>query len=137
MTRADGSVKPDITDAGAMTVLARDVGAVGEARRWLGEFLEGRVTDNVATDAGLVLSELVTNALRHGIGRVVVRTSLDRRALHVSVSDSSTAEPLVQPREPGRIGGLGLHIVDELSRAWGVASHPTGKTVWATLPRSG
>jgi len=118
-----------------MVVLPRDIDAVGAARRWLAEFLDGHHRSVTETqDAELVVSELVTNALRHGLGDVVLRSALtDDDVLQVSVTDSGPELPELQPVDPDRIGGVGLRIVDRLSSEWGVASFPGGKTVWAML----
>jgi two-component sensor histidine kinase len=100
----------------------------------LRDFLVARGADPVVEDAMLVVSELVTNALRHGFGEVVVRAGIETDgAVHLSVTDSGDGLPALQPADPLRIGGLGLRIVDQLSAAWGVAPFPGGKTVWATL----
>jgi len=117
-----------------MTVFSRDARAVGQAREGLTEFLVERVSVAELDDANLVLGELVTNAVRHGLGEIVVRASLDGGVIHLSVTDSSEEQPVTLPRDPLRIGGLGLHIVDSLSSEWGVAAFPGGKTVWATSP---
>ena len=64
----------------------------------------------------------------------MVRTSLaDGDVLQVSVTDSGPELPAMQPVDPGRIGGVGLRIVDRLASEWGVAPFPGGKTVWAVL----
>jgi len=123
----------------AMVVFPRDIDAVGAARRWLAEFLDGHHRSAAQTqDAELVVSELVTNALRHGLGDVVVRSALDDDVLQVAVTDSGPELPELQPVDPDRIGGVGLQIVDRLASKWGVAAFPGGKTVWAVLvSRSG
>lgn len=117
-----------------MAVLPRDRRSPVDARDWLRGFLSDRVPEALGDDALLVLSELATNALRHGLGEVVVRAALEHDgALQLSVTDSGDELPALQPADPTRVGGLGLRIVDELSSAWGVAAFPGGKTVWATM----
>jgi anti-sigma regulatory factor (Ser/Thr protein kinase) len=127
-------VRADDRDDHAMAVLPRDRRSAVGARDWLRDFLANRVPVARRQDALLVLSELATNALRHGLGEVVVRVQLEPDStLQLSVTDSGNEMPELQPVDPTRIGGLGLRIVDELSSAWGVAAFPGGKTVWATL----
>ena len=127
-------VRPDHRADHAMTLLHRDRRAAVEARDWLSGFLTGRVGAGQAADATLALSELATNALHHGLGEVVVRGSIDEDgAVQLSVTDSGDELPAIQPVDPDRIGGLGLQIVERLATAWGVASFPGGKTVWATI----
>ena len=117
-----------------MAVFARDVLSVSSAREWLSRFLaDHHVTSTVSADACLVLSELVTNALRHGLGDIVTLGSVDDAEVRVSVTDSGDELPDLLPTSPDRIGGLGLHVVGRVADNWGVASFPGGKTVWATL----
>lgn len=128
-------VRAEDGDDQDMAVFARDIDTVGAARRWLAAFLRRRqLPEAQRQDAELVISELVTNALRHGLGDVVVRTSLaDGDLLQVSVTDSGPELPALQPVDVGRIGGVGLRIVDRLASEWGVAPFPGGKTVWAVI----
>ena len=121
-----------------MTLLPRDRRAAVDARDGLARFLGDRVPPALAADAALVVSELTTNALRHGLGEVVVRAAVDDDgAVQLSVTDSGDELPEMQPADPDRIGGLGLRIVDQLCTAWGVAHFPGGKTVWATVVGAG
>jgi len=130
-------VRADDGDDHATVLLPRDRRSAVDARDWLREFLAGRVADTVTDDALLVLSELATNALRHGLGEVVARAALRRDGtLTLSITDSGDELPALQPVDPTRVGGVGLRIVDELTTAWGVAAFPGGKTVWATLSRA-
>ncbi|RJL20559.1 ATP-binding protein [Bailinhaonella thermotolerans] len=99
----------------------------------------------VCDNLELVVSELITNALRHGqvAGETTpLRLSLIHRATHVlcAISDPSPATPTPRDQDLDDLsdlepGGLGLHIVESLSRAWGWSPMtPTGKIVWAALP---
>jgi anti-sigma regulatory factor (Ser/Thr protein kinase) len=118
----------------AMLVLGREAGSVAQARDWVETFL-GRVPGAavICDDAVLIVSELVTNSLRHGLGEVVIRASTEDATLAMSVTDSGEELPVLREVLPDRVGGVGLQIVERLSTAWGVAPFPGGKTVWVTL----
>jgi len=138
MTRSpmsdDPIIRTDTRGLHTTAVFARDVVSVASARDWLAHFLAGhQVTSTVSADATLVLSELVTNALRYGLGDIVTFGSLDEDQVRVSVTDAGDELPDMVPNAPGRIGGLGLHVVGRVADTWGVAPFPGGKTVWATL----
>jgi anti-sigma regulatory factor (Ser/Thr protein kinase) len=134
--RGGPAVRSDPGNAHAMAVFDRDVVSVASARDWLHRFLDQHaVSSSVSADAALVLSELVTNALRHGLGDIMTLGSLSDEEIRMSVTDAGDELPDVLPSSPGRIGGLGLHVVGSVADNWGVASFPGGKTVWATLQR--
>jgi len=120
--------------SGAMVVLGREAESVAVARDWMETFLR-RIPSvkAVCDDAVLIISELVTNALRHGLGDIVVRASIDDAALAMSVTDNGVELPVLREVQRDRVGGVGLQIVERLATAWGVAPFPGGKTVWVTL----
>ncbi len=119
--------------------------SVGIARRRLiGELAEAGVFEATACDAGLVLSELISNALRHASplpgSLVKVSWSLGDGCVEVAVSDGGGATvPMVNKPAANALGGRGLSIVDRLSLRWGVYARPDGgeTTVWAALPLAG
>jgi anti-sigma regulatory factor (Ser/Thr protein kinase) len=125
--------------------------SVGVARRRLiGDLTEAGVYEGTACDAGLVLSELISNALRHATplsGQTVkVAWHLRQDSVAVCVSDGGgQTVPMVNQPSNWSVGGRGLGIVDRLSLRWGVcvgvADHDgpvesaAGETtVWAELP---
>ena len=85
--------------------------------------------------ASLLVSELVTNAVRHarGIDVVTVNLHAGRTWLRIEVQDTDRRWP--QPRIPGRLdeSGFGFVLVDALASNWGVRETEAGKAVWAEL----
>ena len=85
--------------------------------------------------AALLVSELVTNAVRHakGIDVVTVNLHAGRTWLRIEVQDTDRQWP--QPRIPDRHdeSGFGFILVDALASNWGVRETEAGKAVWAEL----
>ncbi|MFI1372520.1 ATP-binding protein [Streptomyces longwoodensis] len=84
-------------------------------------------------DVLLCVSELVTNAVLHGVppGRqLLVFLRWDGRVLRVEVHDSGGGEPRVTAGEACAEGGRGLLLVTLLSDKWGVRQRELGKAVW-------
>ncbi|WP_063787104.1 ATP-binding protein [Streptomyces sp. NBRC 110028] len=85
----------------------------------------------------LVLSELATNAVRHGRvpGRYYeVRIAYDAEKLvGVEVSDPGDGPPVIGDAAPDAERGRGLAIVEAFAEAWGVRERVVGKTVWARV----
>ena len=133
--RRPDPVRTDDTFDQSMAVFARETRSASVARSWLRGFLdEAGLPEPVQADAALVISELVTNALRHGLGEIVARARIgDDGHVDVSVTDSGAEQPELQAVDPERIGGVGLHVVAQVSDEWGVAQFPGGKTVWASI----
>ncbi|WP_328470690.1 ATP-binding protein [Actinoplanes sp. NBC_00393] len=82
-------------------------------------------------DACAVVSELVTNAVRHGGGSIALDLEAHGRDVVVSVSDGSPVLP--RPRPPDETGGLGLVLIDSLTVRWYAQPHHDGKRVRAQL----
>jgi anti-sigma regulatory factor (Ser/Thr protein kinase) len=118
--------------------LARDPDSAAEARKALGE-VSDHLSPRRLEDARLLVSELVTNAIRHAgledddVIRLVVMTG--DRALRIEVCDPGqgfeVAEPLPDPARPS---GWGLYLVRELSDRWGVERNEETR-VWFELDR--
>ncbi|MFF1299001.1 MULTISPECIES: ATP-binding protein [unclassified Streptomyces] len=113
-----------------------DPGAVRAARTAVRGRLRDWNLDSVADITTLLVSELVTNALRHATGPIGVR--LVRPAglgdvLLVEVSDPLPDPPRERVARPEDESGRGLQLVAHSSRRWGTRPGATGKTVWFEL----
>lgn len=87
-------------------------------------------------DVLVVVSELVGNAVRHGVARVVLELALGRDGVTVAVTDGGRDLPRQRAGDDHGESGRGLTIVDALARTWGVEELPPGgKRVWAVLAR--
>ncbi|WP_341765629.1 SpoIIE family protein phosphatase [Cellulomonas shaoxiangyii] len=92
------------------------------------------------SNAELVVSELVANAVLHGWGHVALQLHDTGDGLRIEVEDSNPTPPVTTDGHPGRVGGFGMQIVERLSD-WGWRQSRGGKVVWAkvrpgALPRS-
>ncbi|MFG2550752.1 SpoIIE family protein phosphatase [Streptomyces sp. NPDC048581] len=92
--------------------------------------------DEAAFAAELMLSELVTNAIRHGAGPIRVRLLHDR-TLICEVSDASNTAPHLRRAASTDEGGRGLFLVAQLARSWGTRYLPQGKVIWAECGLAG
>jgi anti-sigma regulatory factor (Ser/Thr protein kinase) len=114
--------------------------SVGVARRHLvGDLCDTGVDEIPVGDAELVLSELVSNALRHATplpgGTVKVSWDLSAETVLIAVRDGGGASfPRMSEPPSSALGGRGLSIVARLSHRWGVDRGDTETTVWAELP---
>jgi anti-sigma regulatory factor (Ser/Thr protein kinase) len=114
-------------------------GAPARARAVIGEACRSWGMPQLATPAALVVSELVTNAIVHAHGPVLMEGTLRGRFVHIRVHDTSTREPVPGPpleeRNPLRDHGRGLRLVERHCSAWGFLpkADGSGKLVWATL----
>ncbi|MDQ0711715.1 serine phosphatase RsbU (regulator of sigma subunit)/anti-sigma regulatory factor (Ser/Thr protein kinase) [Streptomyces luteogriseus] len=110
--------------------LPADPALVGEVRASAMRWLSDRGLDETAFAAELILSELITNAIRHGAEPIRVRL-LYRRTLICEVSDASNTAPHLRRAASTDEGGRGLFLVAQLSQSWGTRYLPEGKVIWA------
>lgn len=113
--------------------------AASRIRRVLVEDLTDRgVEGEVVSEAEIVVSELVANAIRHAKplsdGAIRVHWKVKNNVVEVEVSDGGgTTVPRPSPRTTWGPNGRGLRIVRSLAHEWGVIAETNGHTVWASL----
>ncbi|WP_340376402.1 ATP-binding protein [Streptomyces sp. SS7] len=126
----------DTEDGCAEWTFPADPGAVATARRVVRGRLHGWGLDSLGDITALLVSELVTNALRHATGPIGVRlirpAGLDD-VLLVEVSDPLPDPPRERAARPEDESGRGLQLVASSSRRWGTRPGENGKTVWFEL----
>ncbi|MEU9993329.1 SpoIIE family protein phosphatase [Streptomyces sp. NPDC048045] len=106
-----------------------DPAAVAGVRARAGRLLQGWGLDEEAFTLELILSELVTNAIRHATGPIGVRLIRDR-SLICEVSDGSDVSPHLRRATTMDEGGRGLFLVAQFADRWGVRHTPDGKVIW-------
>jgi anti-sigma regulatory factor (Ser/Thr protein kinase) len=116
-------------------VLRAHPDAAAQARALLGE-LDSEISQRQDTDARLLISEVVTNSVRHaGLAESDrIEVVLDAGdVLRVEVRDRGAGFDLVEPvPDPARPSGWGLYLVQQISDRWGVERGPM-TTVWFEL----
>ncbi|WP_406444846.1 SpoIIE family protein phosphatase [Streptomyces sp. NBC_00631] len=103
---------------------------VGRARELTARQLArwGLAEESFTTE--LIVSELVTNALRYGGAPITLRLIRDR-TLICEVSDGSSTSPHVRRAQDTDEGGRGLYLITRLAQSWGTRYGARGKTIWA------
>ncbi|WP_310715204.1 SpoIIE family protein phosphatase [Streptomyces lydicus] len=128
MARVHGLPKDAVGDWS----LAPEARSVARARELAREQLLDWGLQELVDTTELLVSELVTNALRHGHGEIRLRLLLDR-TLVCEVWDADLAQPRRRRARDTDEGGRGLQLVGLLSQGWGSRRTPRGKTVWFEL----
>lgn len=114
-----------------------DVAQIRHARTWVvAQAAHAGAPADVQRVVGLLASEVVTNAVRHGPagGLVDVRAGVVADRFRVSVQDESPRRPVRTEPGPLDLSGRGVLLVDRLAAAWDVEPHGAGKTVWFEVP---
>ncbi|MEV6804640.1 ATP-binding protein [Streptomyces sp. NPDC051129] len=111
--------------------------SIAAARHWVRDCVEGfggslRQHPMIPT-AELLISELITNAIRHGAGPPLIRLAWNGQLLRIAVSDDSDRQPRIRATSNTEPGGFGMQLLERLALRWGVTPRHPGKTVWAEL----
>ncbi|GAB2729884.1 ATP-binding protein [Kitasatospora kifunensis] len=119
--------------------MPRALSSSGWSRRRLLRLL-GRIEggDRFADSGSVIITELVTNAVKHGTRRgkrVFVRLTVDAASLRIEVHDASSVAPVLRDIELLDECGRGLNLVRAMSQAWGFGPRTPGigKIVWAVV----
>jgi anti-sigma regulatory factor (Ser/Thr protein kinase) len=117
------------------------------ARHALRERLRHMLDASTARDLELLISEVVTNAVRYGTagsadgrGHIDVRVEVDSEMINVHIVDPGpgfSRRTPIRPRFERDPGGFGLFLLDQLSSRWGVERDERGFRVWFRLDRAG
>jgi two-component sensor histidine kinase len=111
-------------------------GAVSEARSWAAAVTHGLLGADQAQSLRLIVSELVTNALRHGRDgeRIDLAVTPKTEFLCVQVTDDGPGlAPRPRALDTEDVGGFGLFFVEQLTRRWGVTRENRRTRVWFEL----
>ncbi|ROR38283.1 SpoIIE family protein phosphatase [Kitasatospora cineracea] len=117
----------------AVWTIEADPSAVAGVREAATRTLEEWGLDGLVFTTELVLSELVTNAIRYAGGPVMVRL-IRSSVLTCEVSDPSATQPRMRRARLTDEGGRGLYLVAQLTERWGSRYTRSGKTIWAEQP---
>ncbi|WP_328631696.1 ATP-binding SpoIIE family protein phosphatase [Streptomyces sp. NBC_00356] len=132
LARLNGFEADDV----AHWTFAPEPAEVPRARGLVRERLARWRLSGISDSAELIVSELVSNAVRHAHGGPVRLRLVRSRTLLCEVEDTEHALPNLLSAGPGDEFGRGLRVVARLSRAWGTSRTATGKTVWFELSAS-
>ncbi|MFI0960408.1 SpoIIE family protein phosphatase [Streptomyces sp. NPDC021080] len=123
-------------DRVASWTLPNDPAAVAEARARAERVVTAWGLEEQAFTTTLVVSELVTNAVRYSDGPIDVRLILDGPVIVCEVTDDSSTAPHLRHAEEVDEGGRGLYLTWQVSRSWGTRPEARGKTIWAEIALS-
>ncbi|KOU95333.1 SpoIIE family protein phosphatase [Streptomyces sp. XY533] len=111
--------------------LTSDPSNVSQARRQTTDQLTEWGLEEASFVTELLVSELVTNAIRYGEPPIQLRLIHEKDTLICEVSDASSTAPHMRRARTFDEGGRGLLLVAQLAQRWGTRHAPIGKTIWA------
>ena len=111
-----------------------DPAAVSRVRADVDSQLEAWGLEQFAFTTLLVISELVTNAIRYGTSPIRVRLLHDATSLICEVADGSSTSPHLRRASASDEGGRGLFLVARFAERWGTRYTARGKIIWAEQP---
>lgn len=117
--------------------LPRDSTAPAQGRWYVREFASN---DTEAVDAELVVTELITNAWKHGRGKapITLRVEVGDAALRIEVCGEAAGDPIrTIDGADSDPSGRGLLMIDGLATGWGFERHGDTVCVWADVPHVG
>ncbi|WUD78060.1 SpoIIE family protein phosphatase [Streptomyces sp. NBC_00510] len=110
--------------------LPNDPATVAHARHHTTSQLTTWGLEETSFTTELLVSELVTNAIRYGKPPIQLRLIHNNTALITEVTDTSNTTPHLRRARTYDEGGRGLLLVAQLAQQWGTRHHPRGKTIW-------
>ena len=114
-------------------LLRSSTDAPHRARRAIGDLLERLRRTDLSPDAVLLASELVTNAVEHAGGPILLTAIYLDATLRVEVHDTYPEPPSLRPVTATDETGRGLHLVRLIASRWATTPEPDGKTIWFEL----
>ena len=124
------------TDRIACWDLPADPSVVADARSRTARLLAAWGLEDIAFTTELLVSELVTNAIRHAHEPIQLRIILDG-SLSCEVSDGSSSAPHLRRADRYDEDGRGLMLVSQVAERWGTRHTSAGKIIWAQQPLHG
>ncbi|MGI8944641.1 MAG: ATP-binding protein [Thermoleophilaceae bacterium] len=107
--------------------------SVAEARRRMSELAEPLIEQSRMADLQLVLSEVVSNAVRHGSPHATIKLAITPKQdyLCVQVTDAGSGlAPRPRATEPDEHGGWGFFLIEHFARRWGMTREAEHTRVW-------
>jgi anti-sigma regulatory factor (Ser/Thr protein kinase) len=131
-------LRREVRTAGSVLLPCAPASVAVARNRLAADLVAAGILDGAVGDAVLVVSELLSNAIRHARplpgANLQVAWAIDDGVVEIAVSDGGAP---TRPRQThatvSSLGGRGLDIVEYLARTWGVRTDDGGLTVWATL----